>query len=87
MSTLRSVPPPKARPHPPLRVGAQLYRELGWLELYCGPYEVNAYWSHRLPHRWRRFELKSRAITAGPFMALVSKRGEEPELTVIEGGR
>jgi hypothetical protein len=88
---------PKPYPAPPAKASIQLYRDLGWLEVICGPYELHAYWSRYMPHRpgWRRFEIMRWSIVVGRFRVMTRKWRQQdapdpsgrPHLSCIRGGK
>lgn len=88
---------PKSDPAPPTKISFQLHRELGCLEVTCGPYELQAYWTRYLPHRpgWHRFKVMRWSIVAGRFTVLVRRWRQRdvpapsgrPHLSGIKGGK
>jgi hypothetical protein len=82
---LHSAPPPTGSRGPPSKALFQLYRELRWLEIIWGHWELNAYWSSPfVPHRWHRFEMKRHSLVAGPLTVSVRDSEDEPDLTPHE---
>lgn len=95
MPKLRSVPPPPGSRAQPAKAVIQLNKELRWLEVLWGHWELNAYWSPPfVPHRWHRFEHKHHWLVAGPLTVSVRDREPEPDapcehphLVPIDGGK
>jgi hypothetical protein len=77
----------------PPDVCVQLKRQLGWLQIIFGSFELNAYWQPpTCRRRWQRFSLRSQGVVVGPLTALYrlhrhSGRRVRSRLSLIKGSR